>query len=149
MQQSKSNKDNEHVKLKEMQQTVKPTGIEPDEQTIQLTYNKLNKTLFQFFRERDYQCFEAFKEGYNKSVSEDYTSIELLCNMNDLIYEYMYSHEKLTTEEKNNLSNLRKGIQLITQSIKQYTGKGKGSDKIFVAMIVGYTLKLLRNFYHD
>ena len=110
------------------------------------TYNQLNKNMFQFFRDKDYESFETFKEGYNKAISEDYKNIEILCNVNDLIYNYM-SNRGMSPEEKQNFKNLTAGIQLLNRSLKQYDINK--TDKLFVAMIAGYVLKLVKNFYHD
>lgn len=110
------------------------------------TYNQLNKNMFQFFRDKDYESFETFKEGYNKTISEDYKNIEILCNVNDLIYNYM-SNRRMSPEEKQNFKNLTAGIQLLNRSLKQYDINK--TDKLFVAMIAGYVLKLVKNFYHD
>ena len=78
--------------------TIKPT---PHENTT-ISFNKLNKQLFDFFRNRDYESFETFKEGYCKVISEDYRNIDILCNLNDLVYNYM-SSKNMKPEEKQNL----------------------------------------------
>lgn len=148
MQQKKS-KEAEYIKLKDRELTVKPEVLPSEETGVQITYNKLNKNVFQFFREREFQQFEAFKEGYNKSVSEDYDSIDLLCNLNDLVYDYIQQNQKLTPQDKINLKNVTAGVQMISRSYSQYLSSKKTDDKIFVAMLSGYIIKLLRNYYHD
>lgn len=126
---------------------IKPKAIQPIADTeIKTTYNQLNKSMFQFFRDRDYESFEKFKEGYNKNISEDYKNIEILCNINELIHNYM-SNKKMSPEEKQNFKNLCTGIQLLNRSLKQYDINK--TDKLFVGMLAGYILKLVKNFYHD
>lgn len=147
--QQKRSKEAEYTKLADQELTVKPEVLPSDETGIQTTYNKLNKSVFQFFREREFQQFEAFKEGYNKSVSEDYDSIDLLCNLNDLVYDYIQQNQKLTPQDKINLKNVTDGVQMISRSYSQYLSSKKADDKIFVAMLSGYIIKLLRNYYHD
>lgn len=147
--QQKRSKEAEYTKLADQELTVKPEVLPSDETGIQTTYNKLNKSVFQFFREREFQQFEAFKEGYNKSVSEDYDSIDLLCNLNDLVYDYIQQNQKLTPQDKINLKNVTTGVQMISKSYSQYLSSKKTDDKIFVAMLSGYIIKLLRNYYHD
>ena len=111
-----------------------------------ISFNKLNKQLFDFFRKRDYESFETFKEGYCKVISEDYRKIDILCNLNDLVYNYMAS-KNMKPEEKQNLKQLCNGIQMINKSLKQYDTNE--TDKLFVALLSGYILKLVKNFYHD
>ena len=147
--QQKRSKEAEYTKLVDQELTVKPEVLTSEETGIQTTYNKLNKNVFQFFREREFQQFEAFKEGYNKSVSEDYDSIDLLCNLNDLVYDYIQQNQKLTPQDKINLKNVTDGVQMISRSYSQYLSSKKANDKIFVAMLSGYIIKLLRNYYHD
>lgn len=122
--------------------TIKPT---PHENTT-ISFNNLNKQLFDFFRNRDYESFETFKEGYCKVISEDYRNIDILCNLNDLVYNYMAS-KNMKPEEKQNLKQLCSGIQMINKSLKQYDTNE--TDKLFVALLSGYILKLVKNFYHD
>ena len=148
MQQKKS-KEAEYTKLTDRELTIKPEVLPSEETGIQTTYNKLNKNVFQFFREREFQQFEAFKEGYNKSVSEDYDSIDLLCNLNDIVFDYIQQNQKLTPQDKINLKNVTEGVQKISRSYSQYLSSKKADDKIFVAMLSGYIIKLLRNYYHD
>jgi len=135
----------EYLSLKDRAPTKPATDVVPTSPENQMTYNHLNKEIFQFFREKDYVSFEAFKEGYNKTVSEDYNNIDILCNLNDLTYNYM-TRKKITPEAKIHLRNLCDGIQLLTKSMQQYN---TDSDKVYIAMMSGYVLKLLRNFFHD
>jgi len=148
MQPTKS-KETDYIKVQDMDVTRPPEVLPSDDTGVQTTYNKLNKSVFQFFREREFQQFESFKEGYNKTVSEDYNSIDLLCNLNDLVFDYIQQNQKLTPKDKINLKNITTGIQLITKSYSQYISSKGADDKIFVAKLSGYILKLLRNYYHD
>jgi len=135
----------EYIPLAERDDTLAASSISHPQEAPGMTYNQLNKQLFQFFREKDYESFEAFKEGYNKAISEDYRNIDILCNLNDLTYNYIGS-KKIQPEDKINLRDLCDGIQLLTKSMRQYNSD---SDKIYIALLSGYILKLLRNFFHD
>lgn len=146
MQNENSEKVEKHQPLIERENTVQASYIKPVEDAQPLTYNQLNKKVFQFFREKQYEHYESFKEGYNKAVSEDYKNIDILCNMNDLVYNYM-SSKKLTPEEKINFRNLHDALQLITKSMRQYDSNDV--DPAFIALLAGYSLKLVRNFFHD
>lgn len=132
---------------KDIIKEVSPSQITPvSTQDTTISFNKLNKQLFDFFRNRDYESFETFKEGYCKVISEDYRNIDILCNLNDLVYNYMAS-KNMKPEEKQNLKQLCSGIQMITKSLKQYDTNE--TDRLFVALLSGYILKLVKNFYHD
>ena len=126
-------------------ETKPPSSIKPAEEVEKISYNQLNKQAFQFFRERDYEGFESFKAGYSKVISEDYTNVDLLCNLNDLIYNY--NTNKLNTEQKQHYKNLCTGMQALNKALKQYDKNS--TDKVFVALLAGYLLKLVKMFYHD
>lgn len=121
------------------------SSVKPIEEPSTISFNQLNKYIFQYFRESDYEGFEQFKAGYSKVISEDYTNIDLLCNLNDLIYNYNTNH--LTTEQKQHYKNLCTGIQMLNKTLKQYDKNN--TDKVFVALLSGYLLKLIKMFYHD
>jgi len=121
------------------------SSVNPPPDSEKISYNTLNKHMFQFFRERDFQGFENFKAGYSKVISEDYTNIDLLCNLNDLIFNY--NTNKLSTEQKQHYKNLCTGIQSLNKAMKQYDKNS--TDKVFVALMAGYLLKLVKMFYHD
>ena len=95
----------EYIPIQEREDTIASSSITPDSPTPEMSYNQLNKILFQFFREKDYVSFEAFKEGYNKAISEDYNNIDILCNLNDLTYNYT-TQKKINPEDKMHLRNL-------------------------------------------
>lgn len=135
----------EYIPIQERDNTLPASSIAPDLPSSKISYNQLNKALFQFFREKDYASFEAFKEGYNKTISEDYNNIDILCNLNDLTYNYS-TQKKIDPEDKMHFRNLCDGIQLLTKSMQQYNSD---ADKVYIALISGYVLKLLRNFFHD
>lgn len=130
----------------EMLETKPATTIKQDVEQQSMSYNKLNKTVFEFFRGKDYECFESFKQGYSKSVSEDYKNVDLLCNLNELVYNYC-SNKRMSSEQKANFKNLCNGIQMLNRSIREYDTDD--TDRVFVAHLVGYILKVIRNFYHD
>ena len=53
----------------------------------------------------------------------------------------------MSQEEKINYKNMCAGIQMLNKSLKQY--QISTTDKIYVANIIGYILKVIRNYYHD
>ena len=112
------------------------------------TYEDIKESFFQYFQQQDYEIRQGFEEGYSRSVSEEYDNIDLIQNLNDIIYDYCRERNKeLTVVDKSNFKNLHAGLQYITKAIKQYD-KG-GMDKIFVGVVLGYMLKVMRNYYHD
>lgn len=125
---------------------VPASTIAADQQSESMTYEQLNKHMFEFFKGKDYECFESFKQGHSKSVNEDYRNIDLLCNLNDLVYNYC-SSKNMSSEQKANFKNLCSGLQMLTMSMKQYDTND--TDQVFVAHLAGYILKVIRNFYHD
>lgn len=141
-----TNSESETTLPSTMPVTQDSTNIKQDETQQSMSYNMLNKTVFEFFRGKDYECFESFKQGYGKSVSEDYKNIDLLCNLNELVYNYC-SNKRMSSEQKANFKNLCNGIQMLNKSMRQYDTNE--TDKVFIAHLTGYILKIVRNFYHD
>ena len=81
-------------------------------------------------------------------VSEDYDGVDIIINLIDIIYEHCYNNNNnITLADKNNLKQLKIGIQHTISSMKQYNDKD--TDKLLVASLTGYLLKVTRNFYHD
>ena len=127
--------------------TEKPaSSVVPDQPSARVTYNELNKLIFQFFRESEFQVFEKFKEGYSKNISEDYHNVDLICNLNDLVYNYL-SNNNMSQSDKQNLKNLCNGIQTLNKVLKQYDKNN--TDKVFVGLLCGYILKLVKIHFHD
>jgi len=139
---------NKHISLEEMENTKPPSDIMPNERETASTYEDIKESFFQYFQQQDYEIRQGFEEGYSRSVSEEYDNIDLIQNLNDIIYDYCRERNKeLTVVDKSNFKNLHAGLQYITKAIKQYD-KG-GMDKIFVGVVLGYMLKVMRNYYHD
>ena len=143
MQQTNS-KDNNHELTRAVQKPA--SQILPDEKDVTTTYEQLCASVSSFFESKEYECYESYKQGYSKPVSEDYRNIDLLTNLNDLTYNYCSSKD-MPSEQKANFKNLCKGIQMLTRSMKQYDANDV--DKVYVAHLAGYLLKVIRNFYHD
>ena len=139
------NTQQEYIQLTEREVTKTSSDVGPTPEPVKMSYNQLNKTIFTFFREKDYETFAAFKEGYNKTVSEDYDCVDLLSNLNDLLIESMNSN-KISVPDRTNLNNLCRGIQQLTRVYRQYE---TSMNKTFVAKLTGYILKLIRNNFHD
>ena len=117
-----------------------------DDETA-MTYIELKDTMCRFFDEKEYECKQAFYEGLNVPVSEDYRNIDLINNLNDLVFNYCSNNSPMSPTDKLNFKNICQGINLITTGLKQYDSNDV--DSIFVAKITGYITKVLRNFYHD
>lgn len=143
MQPNQSNQQNSIEANAELKPNTSPKA---DVLSDSVSYNQLNKMMFKFFKQHGYECYESFKQGYSKSVSEDYDNIDLLCNLNELTYNYC-SNKRMSQEEKINYKNMCTGIQMLNKSLKQY--QISTTDKIYVANIIGYILKVIRNYYHD
>lgn len=125
---------------------IPASQILPDTEADAMTYEQLCACVTSFFESKEYECYESYKQGYSKSVSEDYRNIDLLTNLNDLTYNYC-SGKNMSSEQKVNFKNLCKGIQMLTRSMKQYDTNDV--DKVYIAHLAGYVLKVIRNFYHD
>lgn len=143
MQQTNS-KDKQHVLVQA--ETRPASQIQSETKPDVMTYEQLKQHVFEFFSNKDYECFESFKRGNSRPVNEDFRNIDLLCNLNDLVYNYC-SNKNMSPEQKANFKNLCTGIQMLTTSMKQYDTND--TDQVFVAHLTGYILKVIRNFYHD
>lgn len=137
--------DARYVPIAKRANTKPASSVKPPKAPVKMSYNEMNKQMFKFFRGKDYECFEAFKEGHNKSVSEDYNSVELLCNLNGLINECM-SSKNTTPEDMQQLQHILRSIEHSFKSLKRYD---VDMNHVFVAKLAGYMLKLLRNYFHD
>lgn len=123
--------------------TIKETG-EPE----QMTFNQLCECINKFFSTREYEVKQSFKHGYGCVVGEDFTNIDLLCNLNDIIYNYSNNNDKLTKQDRVNINNMCKGIQLVTKSMEQYNVSAQ-IDQVLISKLMGYILKITRNYFHD
>jgi len=99
-----------------------------------------------FFEDRDYKLNLAYKKGFASVISEDYTKIDLVCNLVDILYNLCGDESIMSPEEKKNFKQLTTGINMLNRSLKQYDKK---TTSEFVAVISGYILKLMRNNLHD
>ena len=137
----------EYTTLNDMSNTKAPTQITSTDSPIPMSYDEFRSLVFEFFKLQDYECNLSFQEGFSKGVQEDNKNTDIIVNMNSLIYNYCREKNKtLESQELANFHNLFEGIQLLTKSMKQYDDQS--TEKIFIAHLVGYILKLMRNFYH-
>ena len=129
-----------------MELTKDPTNVElaPNEEKLQ--FEDLKSCMDKFFEDREYQLGRAYKTGFSAVISEDYTKIDLVCNLTEILYNMCSSDPDMTPEEKKNFKALCNGIGQLNKSLKQYDKKTTGE---FVAVIAGYILKLIRNNLHD
>ena len=134
--------------IQEMPVTKPGTTVNPIEPPEQMTFNQLCECINKFFSTREYEVKQGFKHGYGCIVGEDFTNIDLLCNLNEMIYNYSNSNENLTKQDRVNLNNLCKGVQQVTKSLEQYNVSSQ-IDQILISKLMGYILKITRNYFHD
>ena len=137
---------NEQPIPSEMEDTKNPTKVEQDISQEKLQFDDLKNCMDNFFNDREYQINLAYRSGFASVISEDYTKIDLVCNLTDILYNMCSSDPDMSPEEKKNFKNLCKGIGHLNKSLKQYDKK---TTREFVAVISGYILKLIRNNLHD
>jgi hypothetical protein len=124
------------------------TTIKETKETPKMTFEQLCDCMNTFFNTRDYESKQAFKKGFSCAVGEDYTNVDLLCNLNDMVYNYCNNNENITKSEKRNLNTLCTGIKNITKSMEQYNITTQ-MDKVLISTLMGYILKITRNYFHD
>ena len=129
-----------------MSQTKEPTKAEVEPPAEKMGYEDIKKCMDSFFEDREYTINLAYKKGFSSVISEDYTKIDLVCNLIDIIYNMCSDETEMSPEEKKNFRQLTTGINMLNKSLKQYDKKTTGE---FVAVISGYILKLIRNNLHD
>lgn len=137
----------EESKLINQPDTKRPSGVMLREDEAPMTYLELRDKMSKFFNEKEYECKQAFHEGLSIPVSEDYRNIDLINNLNDLMFNYCSNDSSMSPTDKLNFKNICQGINLITSGLKQYDSND--IDRIFVAKLAGYMTKVIRNFYHD
>jgi hypothetical protein len=145
MNQKKLNRDSE---VQNMPVTKPASTVNDQPPAERMTFNQLCECMNNFFNDRDFESKQAFKKGYTCTVGEDYTNIDLLCNMNDLVYNYCNNNENISKTEKRNLKTLCNGINSITMSMEQYNITTQ-MDKVLISTLMGYILKITRNYFHD
>ena len=129
-----------------MESTKDPTNVELEPPAEKMNYEDIKRCMDSFFEDRDYKINLAYKRGFSSTISEDYTKIDLACNLIDIIYNMCSDDSNMSPEEKKNFKQLTSGINMLNKSLKQYDKKTTGE---FVAVISGYILKLIRNNLHD
>lgn len=138
----------EYTKIMDMDDTKPASTIGPAETKSPTTYKEYREMVSEWFGEKGYEERMAFERAWNHMVSEDYNGIDIMTNLVDLIYEHCFNNNTdLSIADKNNLKSLKTGIQHTINSMNQYSNNE--TDKILVATLVGYLLKVTRNFYHD
>lgn len=139
---------NKHEPISNMEATRFASSVNPTELESPATFKQYRDLVSEWFNDKDYETRMAFEQSWNHMVSEDYDGVDVMINLIDLIYEHCYNNNTdLSMTDKRNLKNLKTGIQHTISSMKQYNNKE--TDKILVASLVGYLLKVTRNFYHD
>lgn len=144
MQKNQPEPDN---KILNMAITKEGTSVKEPVPPVKMSFEQLCDCMNRFFEDRDYESRQSFKKGYSCVVGEDYTNIDLLCNINEIVYNYCNS-DKVSKAEKVNLKHLCAGIQSVTKSLEQYNFTTQ-MDKILISTLMGYILKITRNYFHD
>lgn len=145
MQNENYNKDN---KIVNMEVTKVGNRITEEEAPQKMTFDQLCSCMNNFFDSRDYESKQGYKKGYSCTVGEDYTNIDLLCNLNEIIYTYCSNNDKISKADKVNLKNICKGIQSVTKGLEQYNITTQ-MDRVLISTLMGYVLKITRNYFHD
>ena len=125
------------------------TAPSATKQPLKVTYSNLKMCVDQFFDDTGYQTREAYKRGYTCSVGEDFTNVDMLCNLYDLVYNHITTeHDNtLTKTDKKNLKMINEGIKNKTQGMSQFNDKQL--DSVLISTLIGYLLKITRNYFHD
>lgn len=146
MQQTNSNK---HEKLMDMDETKPGTSVNPPKPNVKLSFQSLKECVDQFYKDVDYESRTGYKRGYACTVGEDFTNIDLLCNMYELVYDYCTSVDEniLSKTDKKNFRLVCDGIRSINKGLTQYNNKQL--DKVLISTMLGYILKITRNYFHD
>lgn len=122
-----------------------PREAEPDQM---MTFDQLCDCMDNFFSTRDYESRQAYKQGYGSVVGEDYTNIDMLTNLCEIIYNYCTADDKLSKSERQNMKNITKGIQQIYRGMGQFDASVR-MDNVLIAQLMGYILKITRNYFND
>lgn len=133
--------------ISNMEPTKPASMVMLNEDETQMTYEQVKTQMSTFFSEKEFECNQAFMQGLSIPVSEDYRNVDLICNLNDLLFNYCSKDSNMSPTDKLNFKNITDGIQAITRGLKQYDSNDV--DKVFVAQLTGYIIKVLRNYYHD
>lgn len=129
-----------------LEPTKPASSVEFSPESERMEFTDIQRCMDKFFEDRDYKLNLAYKKGFASVISEDYTKIDLVCNLVDILYNLCGDESTMSPEEKKNFKQLTTGINMLNRSLKQYDKKTTGE---FVAVISGYILKLIRNNLHD
>ena len=124
-------------------QTPQQTLPEPE-----MTFDQLCECMTKFFNSRDYESKQGFKHGYGCVVGEDYTNIDLLCNLAEMIYNHCSNTVEMSKSDKKNMRNICSGLQQIYKGLQQYD-TSVNMDNVLIAQLMGYILKITRNYFND
>lgn len=129
-----------------LESTKPASSVEFSPEPEKMEFEDIQRCMDKFFEDRDYKLNLAYKKGFASVISEDYTKIDLVCNLVDILYNLCGDESIMSPEEKKNFKQLTTGINMLNRSLKQYDKK---TTSEFVAVISGYILKLMRNNLHD
>ena len=142
------NEYNKESKIHTMPVTKEGTSVKATVPDEKMTFDQLCTCMNNFFNDREYECKQSFRNGYNCVVGEDYSNIDLLCNLNDLVYNYCSNNNNLTKQDRVNFKNLCSGIQQVTRCMEQFN-TDTTMNKVLISNLMGYILKITRNYFHD
>lgn len=129
-----------------MKETKSGDSVGHDLPPEKMQFEQLKQCVDEYFDKRDYMTSMSYKKGFAINIGEDYSKIDLVCNMTDILYNMCSEDSDMSPEERQNFRNLCKGITLLNKSLKQYDKK---TNNEYVAVMTGYILKLIRNYIHD
>jgi hypothetical protein len=127
---------------------VKAKTPAEDQPEPEMSFDQLCDCMNNFFNSKDYESKQAFRTGFNSIVGEDYTNIDMLTNLTEIAYNYCCNKDTLTKSDKRNMKNICKGIQQVFRGLEQYDTSVR-MDNVLIAQLMGYILKITRNYFHD
>lgn len=142
------NKSSENNNIMNMPVTKSGTNVKQITPEPPMSFDQLCECMTNFFDDREFEVKQGFKKGFSCVVGEDYSNIDLLINMMDIVYNYCNNNEKISKAEKVNLKNLCTGVHQVIKSMEQYNITTQ-MNKDLISTLMGYTLKITRNYFHD
>ena len=114
----------------------------------EMTFDQLCECMTNFFNTRDFESKQSFKHGYSCTVGEDYTNIDLLCNLAEIVYNHCSTTGDMSKSDRKNMRNICNGLQQVYKGLQQYDTSVR-MDNTLIAQLMGYTLKITRNYFND
>ena len=126
---------------------IKPRTPSEDAPEEKMNFDQLCECMTNFFDSRDFESARAFKFGYSSTVGEDYSNIDMLCNLSEIVYNYCCNNE-LSKTERRNMKMICNGTQQVLRGLQQFD-RSVRMDNVLIAQMMGYILKITRNYFND